>query len=127
MASILTFHGVVIRASKLASRSYSHTVLLIARGADGRLARAPAVELRLDVRLDEGHAWRAVLDNARDGLAVGLASAVKLEVSTLLSSDPSSLVGDEDSRRHAKVVAKCRHGLFICSGCPVCELMGGRE
>lgn len=62
--------GVVIRAAKLASRSYCHTVFLIARGADGRLARSATVELGLDVGLGEGQTWRAVLDDARNGFAV---------------------------------------------------------
>lgn len=53
-ANIMNSCRVVIRAPKFASRSYSHAVLLVARGGDGRLARAPAVELRLDVGLDEG-------------------------------------------------------------------------
>lgn len=127
MTNIMASCRVVIRAPKLASRSYSHTVLLVARGADGRLARAPAVELRLDVGLDEGQAWRAVLDDTGDGLAVGLAGAVTMEVSRLLSCVPGSLVEGEDSRRHAKVIAKCRHGVFICSACPLGELIDGRE
>lgn len=63
MANIMTSCRVVPRAPKLASRSYSHTVLLIARGGDGRLARATAIELRLDIGLDEGQAWRAVLND----------------------------------------------------------------
>ena len=127
MANIMTSCRVVTRAPKLASRSYSHAVLLVARGGDGRLARAPAVELRLDVGLDEVQAWRAVLDDTGDGLAVGLAGAVTMEVSRLLSCVPSSLVEGEDSRRHAKVVAKCRHGVFICSVCSLGELIDGRE
>lgn len=127
MANIMTSCRVVTRAPKLASRSYSHAVLLVARGADGRLARAPAVELRLDIGLDEGQAWRAVLDDTGDGLAVGLAGAVTMEVSGLLSCAPSSLVEGEDSRRHAKVFAKCRHGVFIYSACPLGELIDGRE
>ena len=91
------------------------------------MARAPAVELRLDVGLGEGQAWRAVLDDTGDGLAVGLAGAVTMEVSRLLSCVPSSLVEGEDSRRHAKVVAECRHGVFICSVCSLGELIDGRE
>lgn len=84
----------VTRAPKFASRSYSHAVLLVARGGDGR------------------QAWRAVLNDTGDGLAVGLASAVTMEVSRLLSCVPSCLVEGEDSHRHARVVAECRHGVF---------------
>lgn len=123
----MTSCRVVTRAPKLASRSYSHAVLLVARGADGRLARAPAIELRLDVGLDERQAGRAVLDDTGDGLAVRLASAVTMKVSRLLSCVPSGLVEGEDSRRHAKVVAKCRHGVFIYSACPLGKLYDGRE
>lgn len=68
--------GVLSRAAKLASRSYRHAVLLVARGSNGRLAGTSTVELRLDVLLSEGKAWRAVLDDARDTLAVGLPRAV---------------------------------------------------
>lgn len=127
MANIMTSWRVVARASKLASRSYCHTVLLVARGADGRLAWAPAVELWLEIRFDEGQAWRAVLDDTGDGLAVGLARTMTINVSRLLSCVPSSLVGGENSRRHAKVVAECRHGVFICSICSMGELVDGRE
>ena len=90
MAEFMTLYRSVARAAKLASRSYSHAVLFVARGGDGRLARAAAAELRLDVGLDEGQAWRAVLDDAGDGLAVGLAGAVRMEVSRLLSCIASS-------------------------------------
>lgn len=83
MANMMTSCRVVTRAPKFASRSYSHEVLLVARGGDGRLAWASAVELRLDVGLGEREAWRAVLDDTRDSLAVGLASAVTMEVSGL--------------------------------------------
>lgn len=127
MANIMTCCRVVTRAPKFASRSYSHAVLLIAGGTDGRLARASAIELRLDVGFDEGQPWRAVLDDTGDGLAVGLAGAVTMEVSGLLSCVPSSLVEGKDSRRHAKVVAKRRHEVFIWSIRPLYELIDGRE
>ena len=58
---------------------------------------------------------------------MGLAGAVTMEVSRLLSCVPSSLVEGEDLRRHAKVVAKCRHGVFICSTYPLSELYDERE
>lgn len=95
MANSMTCCRVVTRAPKFASRSYSHAVLLVARGSDGRLARAPAIELRLDVGLDEGQPWRTVLDDTGDGLAMRLASAVTMEVSRLSSCVPSSLVGEK--------------------------------
>jgi hypothetical protein len=112
---------VILRAPKLGSRSYSHAVLLIARSGDGRLARTPTSELRLDIGLNEGQAWRAIVDDAGDELAVGLAGAVTMEVSRL-----SSLAEGEDSRRHAKVFAKCRHGVSSCSACALGELIDGR-
>lgn len=127
MANIMACCRVVTRAPKFASRSYSHAVLLVARGRDGRLARTPAIELRLDVGLDEGQPRRAVLDDTGDGLAVGLAGAVTMEVSGLLSCVPSSLVEGKDSRRHAKVVAKCRHGAYIWTVRLLYELIDGRE
>lgn len=127
MANTMTCCRVVTRAPKFASRSYGHAVLLVARGSDGRLARAPAIELRLDVGLDEGQPWRAILDDTGDGLAMGLASAVTMEVSRLLSRVPSSLVEGEDSRRHAKVVAKRRHGVFVWSVRLLYGLIDGRE
>ena len=83
--------------------------------------------MRLDIGLDEGQAWRAVFDDTGDGLAVGLASAVAMEVSRLLSCAPSSLVEGEVLRRYAKVVAKGRHSVFICSVYPLGELISGRE
>lgn len=52
---------------------------------------------------------------------MGLAGAVTMEVSRL-----SSLAEGEDSRRHAKVFAKCRHGVSSCSACALGELIDGR-
>ena len=57
----------------LGARVDGHAVLLVAGRRDGRLARAAAVELGLDVILGEGEVGRAVFDDARDGPAVRLA------------------------------------------------------
>lgn len=51
-------------AAVLDARGDRHLALLIARGGDGRLAGAAAVELRLDARLCEREAGRAVVDDA---------------------------------------------------------------
>lgn len=56
------------------------TVLFVAGGCDAGLAGAAAVELGLDVGLGEGQIGRAVVDDARDGLAVGLARAARVSV-----------------------------------------------
>jgi hypothetical protein len=72
-----------LRAPKLGSRSYNHAVLLIARSGDSRLARTPTSELWLDIGLDEVQARRAIVDDAGDELAMGLAGAVTMEVSKL--------------------------------------------
>lgn len=56
------------------------TVLFVAGGCDAGLAGAAAVELGLDVGLGEGQIGRAVVDDARDGLAVGLARGGHAEV-----------------------------------------------
>ena len=106
MVNIMTFCRVVIRAPKLGARVDGDAVLLVARGGDGRLARAAAVELGLDVGFGEGEARRAVLDDAGDGLAVRLSGA---GYSCLLAGGIAVAGAVGNVRRHTEVVAKGRH------------------
>lgn len=59
----------------LGARLDLDAVLLVSRRGDGRLARAAACHLRLDVGFGQGHARRAAVDDAADGATVGLSIA----------------------------------------------------
>lgn len=65
------------RAAVLDARVDRHAVLFVARRGDGGLAGAATVELGLDVGFGEGDVRGAVVDDARDGLAVGFTRAGK--------------------------------------------------
>lgn len=98
--------------ARLTARIDRHLVLFVARRRNGRLARAAAVELRLDVGLGQGEVRRAVFDDARDGFAVGLARAGerKLVMSNDCEAGKQSSIGlGLNVRGHAEVIAERRH------------------
>ena len=73
MTNTMISCGVVARAAEFGTGVDSDLVFFVARRGDGRLARSSTVELRLDVAFREGDAGRAVVNDARDGLAVRFA------------------------------------------------------